>query len=235
MLKRSNYVHIWDELSREKSMVFLSGPRQCGRTTLAKMISEEYTNRTYFNWDVITDKRKLIEDPYFFQGIERQDTSTPLVVLDEIHKYKDWRNYLKGAYDRFREQYIFLVTGSGRLDLHQRGGDSLAGRYYSFHLWPLTCAELNSSNSSLTQFRKDPLRVCETNREDCQATMERLLAFSGFPEPYLAAKQTTYRRWSRTYHRQLVREDIRDLTDVKHIDDIEILFSLLPSKVGALE
>ncbi len=233
MLKRSPYVNVWETLSSEKSMVFLSGPRQCGKTTLAKMIAEGYANRTYFNWDIITDKRRLIEDPYFFQDDERKDLSNPLVVLDEIHKYKDWRNYLKGVYDRFHEQYVFLVTGSGRLDLHRRGGDSLAGRYHAFHLWPLTCAELHCQNSSLDQFREHPLRVCEDDRESCQTTMERLLMFSGFPEPYLAAKQASYRRWSRTYHKQIVREDIRDLTDVKQVDDIEILFSLLPSKVGA--
>lgn len=233
MLSRSPYVGIWEELSDEKSMVFLSGPRQCGKTTLARMISEGYANSTYFNWDVATDKRRLIDDPYFFQDIERRDMSTPLVVLDEIHKYKDWRNYLKGAYDRFRDQYLFLVTGSGRLDLYRRGGDSLAGRYYAFHLWPLTCAELQSRNASLEQFQADPLRICRRDRSLCQATLERLLQFSGFPEPYLAAKRTTYRRWSRLYHRQVVREDVRDLTDVKHIDDIEILLSLLPSKVGA--
>ena len=149
MLKRSPFVRIWEELVREKSMVFLSGPRQCGKTTLAKMIADGYNNSTYFNWDVLTDKRRLIDDPYFFQDIERKDFSTPSIVLDEIHKYKDWRSYLKGAYDRFHEQYIFLVTGSGRLDLYRRGGESLAGRYRHFHLWPLTCAELQGQNRSL--------------------------------------------------------------------------------------
>ena len=233
MLKRSPFVRVWDELVREKSMVFMSGPRQCGKTTLAKMIAEGYENSTYLNWDVLTDKRRLIEDPYFFQDIERKDTSTPLVVLDEVHKYKGRRGYLKGAYDRFHEQYIFLVTGSGRLDLYRRGGESLAGRYRHFHLWPLTCAELHGRNRSLGQFRDDPLDVSEKNRKACQTTLECLLEFSGFPEPFLAARRTSYRRWSRSYHRQIVREDVRDLTDVKHIDDVEILFALLPSKVGA--
>jgi len=233
MLDRSPYVRIWQELAREKNMVFLSGPRQCGKTTLAKMISERFANSIYVNWDVVTDKRRVIQDPYFFQSVERVDESTPLVVLDEIHKYKDWKNYLKGVYDRFSRQYVFFVTGSGRLDVSRRGGDSLAGRYYSFHLWPLTCAELHHRDSTIEQFRDNPLRVCREGRAEQQATLERLLSFSGFPEPYLAAKKTTYRRWARAYHRQIVREDVRDLTDLKHIDDVEILFSLLPSKVGA--
>ncbi len=233
MLQRAPYVRIWKELSGEKSMVLLSGPRQCGKTTLAKMIAEGFANSLYFNWDVITDKRRLIEDPFFFQNLVRKDASTPLVLLDEIHKYKDWKNYLKGVYDRFHDEFLFLVSGSGRLDLYQRGGDSLAGRYYPFHLWPLTLAELHGQGNTLQQFRRDPLRVCDNDRAAFEATWQKLARFSGFPEPYLAAKEATYRRWSRTYHRQLIREDIRDLTDVKNIDDMEILFSLLPSKVGA--
>lgn len=233
MLKRPMYSRIWTELSAEKSLVLLSGPRQCGKTTLAKMIAEGISNNLYLNWDVITDKRKLVEEPYFFQDILRKDRSTPLIVLDEIHKYKDWKNYLKGAYDRFHDQFLFLVTGSGRLDLFQRGGDSLAGRYFDFHLWPLTLGELHGQGITLPQFRDDPLRLCDTDRAACQASLQRLTAFSGFPEPYLVGKETTYRRWARTYHRQLIREDIRDVTAIKNIDDVETLFHLLPSKVGA--
>ncbi|MCK4413737.1 MAG: ATP-binding protein [Candidatus Eisenbacteria sp.] len=233
MLKRVPYVRIWKELSAEKSMVLLAGPRQCGKTTLAKMISAGFANSLYFNWDIATDKRKLVKDPFFFQNLARKDSSRPLVLLDEIHKYKDWKNYLKGVYDRFHEEYLFLVSGSGRLDLYQKGGDSLAGRYYLFHLWPLTLAELHDQDSSLREFKVDPLRVCTDDQAAFDASWQRLAAFSGFPEPYLAAKETGYRRWSRTYHRQLIREDIRDLTDVRNIDDVEILFSLLPARVGA--
>ncbi len=233
MLARQPYVRMWEELAAEKRMVLLAGPRQCGKTTLAKMIAARFTNSLYFNWDIITDKQRLIADPYFFQDILRKDASTPLILFDEIHKYKGWKNYLKGVYDRFHDGYHFLVSGSGRLDLYQKGGDSLAGRYYAFHLWPLTLGELHSQGNTLDRFRQDPLHVCARDREDCQAAWRRLSSFSGFPEPYLAGRATTYRRWSSAYHRQLIREDIRDLTDVKNIDDLEILFALLPSRVGA--
>jgi len=200
---------------------------------LAKLIAQKFTNQLYFNWDVITDKKRLIQDPYFFQNLRRQDESMPLVILDEIHKYKDWKNYLKGVYDGFHNDFLFMVSGSGRLDLYQRGGDSLAGRYYLFRLWPLTLAELAGGKITLDAFLNDPLRVCSNNTASHKDIWQRLREFSGFPEPYLAGKNTTYRRWSRAYHRQLVREDIRDLTDVKNVDDMEILFSLLPSKVGS--
>ncbi len=233
MLDRPLYRRVWKELSADKSLVLLSGPRQCGKTTLARLIAQEFSNSAYFNWDIITDKRRLIREPYFFQDIERRDPSTPLVVLDEIHKYKQWKNYLKGISDGFGDRFLFLVTGSGRLDLYQRGGDSLAGRYNAFRLWPFTLGELHGEQTSLARFLKDPLRLPGSDEAACRASLATLMAFSGFPEPYLAARPTTYRRWTRNYHRQLIREDVRDLTAIRNIDDVEILFHLLPSKVGS--
>ena len=144
MESRDLYVDIWRELAAEKSMVFLTGPRQSGKTTLAEIISETYTNKVYFNWDIAEHRARLIENPTFFEAVERKDPSIPLIVFDEIHKYKEWKNYLKGVYDQFHDRYQFLVSGSGRLDIYQRGGDSLAGRYYLFHLWPLPFANLET-------------------------------------------------------------------------------------------
>jgi len=136
METRDPYLKIWQELAREKSMVFLVGPRQVGKTTLTQIISRSFPNNLYFNWDIPQHKTRLMENPTFFQEIKRRDPSTPLIIFDEIHKYKDWKNYLKGAYDQFHDRYQFLVSGSGRLDIYQKGGDSLAGRYFLFHLWP---------------------------------------------------------------------------------------------------
>ena len=224
---------MWRELAGDKSMVFLAGPRQCGKTTLANMLAEEYNNTLYFNWDIISDKRRLIEDPYFFQKIIRKDESKPLIIFDEIHKYKEWKNYLKGVYDRFQSEYQFLVSGSGRLDLYQKGGDSPAGRYYAFHLWPFTLGELSGRRNTINDFARNPTMPSTKNTAAAQSIWERLKANTGFPEPYLANKPTTYRRWSTTYHRQLIREDIRDLSGIKRTNEIEILFALLPSKVGS--
>ena len=134
MIERPMYEALWADLVKVKSMVFMSGPRQSGKTTFAKRAAATFSNQLYFNWDFAADKRRLIEDPAFFRQLERKDRSTPLVVLDEIHKYRKWKNYLKGVYDKFSEEYKFLVLGSGRLDLFQKGGDSLAGRYFQFRL-----------------------------------------------------------------------------------------------------
>jgi hypothetical protein len=161
------------------------------------------------------------------------DTSVPLIIFDEIHKYKDWKNYLKGVYDEFREEFKFLISGSGRLDIYQKGGDSLAGRYYLFHLFPFTIAELGGMNRPFEEFMSDPLHITMKKSDTLKDIWRQLSTLSGFPEPYLSGRETTYRRWSNTYTRQLVREDIRDLTDIKSVQDIETLYTLLPSKIGS--
>jgi len=233
MLHRILYKKIWDELSLEKAMIFLSGPRQCGKTTLTKLISEEYPNKLYFNWDILSHREKLLKNSTFFEEVVRRDESKPLIILDEIHKYRDWKNYLKGIYDQYYDSYKFLVSGSGRLDIYQKGGDSLAGRYFMFHLWPFTVAELAEQPALFDQFISDPLRVATERSLELKQIWENLSELSGFPEPYLSGKPSTWRRWSNGYAQQLIREDIRDLTDIKSSAAMETLFHLLPSKIGS--
>lgn len=233
-LIRKQYIGLWEELVKEKSLIFLAGPRQAGKTTLAKHISSSFVNHTYFNWDIISDKKKIIEDPVFFQGINRLDDSNPLVVFDEIHKYKDWKNYLKGIFDEFHQEYYFLVSGSGRLDLYKSGGESLAGRYLMFHLFPFTVSELSHNKRSWKEFVRDPLQGFKINKPDATAAIwSRLSELSGFPEPYLKQKRSFWVQWSANYHKQIIREDIRDMSGIKKINELEILYSLLPSKIGS--
>ncbi len=232
-MERPLYRVVWKDLSRTKAMIFLSGPRQAGKTTFAKQIAkDEFSQHIYFNWDLVTDKKKLVENPLFFEEIERKDAAAPLVVFDEIHKYRKWKNYLKGIYDRFSDFYRFLVLGSGRLNVFQKGGDSLAGRYFQFNLWPFTLAELAGQRLTFKEFVKNPLHFSSQD-SNAEKIWESLFHLSGFPEPYLAGEETVYRRWSRTYHQQLIREDIRNMTEIKNIDEVEILFSLLPSRLGS--
>jgi predicted AAA+ superfamily ATPase len=233
MVERPLYLKMWEELSDEKSMVFLAGPRQSGKTTLGDLISRRFINHRYFNWDIPDHRTEFINNPAFFTEMPRRDNSLPLVVFDEIHKYRDWKNYLKGVFDQFKDAYQFLISGSGRLDLYQRGADSLAGRYFLFHIWPFTIAELGGKSVAMDDFINDPLGVTMAGRKKIETIWETLSRFSGFPEPYLRANPTSYRRWSNTYSRQLIREDIRDLTGIKSIMDVETLYILLPSKVGS--
>ncbi len=233
MKKRQLYQNIWEELSSEKGMIFLTGPRQAGKTTLAKLISRGYPNHFYANWDIAEDRVRFLESPLFFTELRRKDGSTPLIVFDEIHKFRDWKNYLKGIFDDFHKEYQFLISGSGRLDTYQKGADSLAGRYFLFHLWPLTISELAGTNQAIDDFLDNPLHVSMDNTREFHDVWNDLQEYSGFPEPFLSGKKTTYRRWANTYTKQIIHEDIRDLTDLKSIVDIETLYYLLPSKVGS--
>ena len=153
--------------------------------------------------------------------------------MDEIHKYRDWKNYLKGVFDQFKDEFLFLISGSGRLDIYQKGGDSLAGRYYQFHLWPFTLAELSGIERTVDDFRKRPLEINTESANELENTWATLGRLSGFPEPFLTGREASYRRWTNTYSRQLIREDIRDLTNIRDIGDLETLYYLLPSKVGS--
>ena len=234
MLKRTLYTNLWEQLSSEKQMIFLSGPRQVGKTTLAQEIAKKFVNNIYFNWDVIDNKKLLVKNPTFFEDINRKDESIPLVIFDEIHKYKRWKNYLKGAYDQFVQDYKFLISGSGRLDLYQKGGDSLAGRYFQFHLFPFTIAELSGKNRNLQEFLQTPLNNFDLNDQHITyETWQALYNLGGFPEPFVKAKKTFYTKWARNYISQIVREDIRDIHGIQNISDIEILFTLLPSRIGS--
>lgn len=233
MERRSSYLKIWETLAAEKGMIFLAGPRQAGKTTLARIIAEGFPNTLYCNWDIPDHRARLLENPAFFTSLPRRDASRPLIVFDEIHKYRDWKNYLKGVYDQFHEEYRFLVTGSGRLDLYQKGGDSLAGRYLLFHLWPFTMGEIFASNGSLDAFLGNPLNIVMEDADAVSATWEKLESLSGFPEPFLNGKPASWRRWSNGYSRQLIREDIREMSDIRSVTDMETLYHLLPSRVGS--
>ncbi len=234
MLDRPLYRNLFKELTKEKRMVFMAGARRVGKTTLGDMIAETFANRVYLNWEIPEDRARLIRNPVFFEEVERRDESAPFVMFDEINRYRGWRSYLKGAHDRVEGDYQFVVAGSSRLDYPQRRGDSLAGRYYLLHLWPFTLAELGRANLRTEEFFGNPQQVSMNRHSELKELWRTLCEQSGFPEPYLAGRKTAYRRWSTAYAGQVIREDIRDATGIKAIDELETLYQLLPSQVGQL-
>lgn len=183
-----------------KKMVVVAGPRQVGKTTLAKDLLGDGPG--YLNWDV-AEHRELI--------LRGELPPGDLLVLDEIHKYRSWRNYLKGLFDSGQWPGI-LVTGSARLDLYRRGGDSLQGRYHFLRLLPLSVAELGLGSAD---------------------ELSGLLELGGFPEPYFSSSQVEARRWSLEYRQRLLEGDVQTLERVQDMGNLELLMLRLPELVGS--
>lgn len=230
MTKRGYYKRIWADFDKEKHLVLVSGPRQAGKTTFAKDIASQEPVSLYFNYDIPDNKVKILKNPTFFEEVDREKGKPPLIILDEIHKYRDWKNYLKGIYDGYSDEFRFLATGSGRLELSRKKGDSLAGRYLHFHLYPFTVGELFASSTGMDD--KHLLSEIPEQNRKAQEAWEAMLHVSGFPEPFLKGTKMKYRRWTKSYHSQVIRDDIRDEYAVRQIDTMEALYFLLSECVG---
>lgn len=184
----------------ERKMVFLGGPRQVGKTTLAQSFGPK---ESYLNWDDVEDRDRILR---------RILPSQRLWIFDEIHKYRQWRGYLKGLYDKNKSERKILVTGSARLDLLRYSGDSLQGRYHFLRLYPLTTDELRISTL------KD---------------IKSLLRLSGFPEPFLGSTEVEAKRWSREYRQRILRDDINSVERISDLGQAELLLMRLPELVAS--
>jgi len=204
MQKTTRYIkaHILKDL--EKKMVFIGGPKQVGKTTLAKSFIK--SNENYINYDNLIDRKNIINLNIFQKN--------GLLVIDEIHKYRHWRSLLKGIYDKNFPSINFLITGSARLDHFRKGGDSLLGRYHYYRLHPFTLPELS--------------KKCE--KDLCNL----LLDFGGFPESLFSNSKRTLKRWNNERIYRVIDQDIRDLYNIKEISNIEILLESIPSKITSL-
>ena len=204
-------------------MVFVAGPRQVGKTTLARSLPGAEAG--YLNWDIAEDRERILR---------RKLPAAALWVFDEIHKYRDWRNYLKGLYDASVARAPsrtgrrsgpavqapiasevgrrILVTGSARLDAYRFGGDSLQGRFHLLRLHPLSAAELGLRKA---------------------VELQDLLRLGGFPEPYLGGSEVEARRWSREHRTLLIREEVTSLERIQDLGRLELLMLRLPDLVGS--
>ena len=190
------------EQDLQDKMVLVSGPRQSGKTTLARaLLARRYRTQEqrYLNWDGDEARTRILAREFPREGV---------VVFDELHKFSRWRNFLKGLYDSHHATMRILVTGSARLDLYRRGGDSLQGRYHHLRLYPFSLREIGCSVADL-------------------------MALGPFPEPLLSGSVQKARRWSREYRTRLVREDVASLERVEEMGALEQLSLRLPALVGS--
>lgn len=185
----------------DRKMVFVAGPRQVGKTTLARSLPGGRAG--YLNWDAPEHRERILK---------RELPPSRLWVFDELHKYRRWRNYLKGLFDTRAPRQRILVIGSARLEFYRFGGDSLQGRYHLLRLHPLSAAELD--------LRTEPQLL-------------DLLTLGGFPEPYFTGSETEARRWSREHRTLLIREEVTSLERVQDLGHLELLALRLPELVGS--
>lgn len=190
----------------QQKMVFVGGPRQVGKTTLAKfLLGPAAVKAAYLNWDVADHRSRLMS--------EQLPVKQKLIVLDEVHKYRHWRRLVKGFFDLYGPQMQLLVTGSARLDHYRKGGDSLLGRYYYRRLHPFSLMEMNSTPK--------------------HSDLEMLLRFGGFPDPLTKSDDRHWRRWQRERVVRVVNDDLRDLETVREVSSVGLLAHTLPEKIGS--
>lgn len=201
-MRRLQKEHILRDL--KKKMVFIVGPRQVGKTWLAKDIMKSYEEPVYLNFDGLKDRKVIMEQSWY--------ADSDLIIFDEIHKMREWKNYIKGVFDTKKDFQQIIVTGSARLESFRKTGDSLAGRYFLHHLLPFSLKELE--NTELAD------------------SLDLLIGRGGFPEPLLSDPDISG-RWRNQYTESLLRYDIVDFQNISHIRNIELLFNMIRDRVGS--
>jgi predicted AAA+ superfamily ATPase len=204
-LQRSLFAPIQRDLN--KKIVILSGPRQCGKTTLSKSLFP--ASMDYLTYDAPEDRAQILNREW--------DRTKALVIFDELHKMPKWKAWLKGIYDKEGNSPRLLVTGSARLDTFRKTGDSLAGRHFSFRLHPFDLKELAANRYPLAA-------------DDC---LERILNVGGYPEPFLQGDVPHYNRWRRGHLDLILRQDLPDFQTVRDTQSITLLIELLRQRVGS--
>lgn len=220
---KERYLYSWIKKDLNKKMVFLSGPRQVGKTTLAILLGrQEFRHVEYLNWDDPDHQKRILQ--------RRFSKEAKLLIFDEIHKLSHWKTYLKGLYDTHKDQYRILVTGSARLDTFRRGGDSLLGRYHSYRLHPFSLAELlEIPFPDIQPFSEIIFPI----HRHADTILKDLDVFGGFPEIVLKKDLRDRNRWHAARLDRLIKGDIRDTSLLRDISSLLMLATLLPSKVGS--
>lgn len=215
-----------------EKMMLLAGPRQVGKTTLAKQTLETWQDKgVYLNWDIASHRKRIFSGEDLLAEWRRPD-KRPMIIFDELHKMRRFKSWLKGFYDEHGDDAAIWVTGSGRLDLYQKGGDSLLGRYFLYRMHPISLGEVQgiTTEDSLTGPEEGWNLFADGDITD--RDIDPLLHLGGFPEPYLKQEQTFHGRWLRSRRERITHEDVRDLTRIEDLDRLEYLVQLLNPRIA---
>ena len=212
-----------------RQMLFLAGPRQVGKTTAARSAGERFASVAYLNWDDVDAREIILRGTSAIAeaaGLAQLQPEAPLLILDELHRYRDWKPLLKGLFDTREAQLRILVTGSARLDVFGAGGESLMGRYLRYRMHPLSVAELLDPEPHE--------ELVSPPRPGADDALDRLLRWGGFPEPLVRESPRFSRQWRGLRDHQLFREELRDLTRIQQLGQVELLAKLVRERVGQL-
>jgi len=211
-----------EHLTAHRQMAFVSGPRQVGKTTTCRNHADSYVN-----WDNIDDREQILGGPAKLVerlNLHRLSKTIPVALFDELHKHPHWKQFLKGFFDTYADQIHIMVTGSSRMEVYRRGGDSLMGRYFLYRMHPFSVAE------TLCRDLPDPKRIVRSPKKVKEQDFNALWNHGGYPEPFLKRDPRFSRRWQSLRSEQLLREDIRDLTQIQQIDQLAMLVNLLTDR-----
>jgi len=219
---------IKEHLSQYGQMVFLAGPRQIGKSTIATRTKNLSPHNKSFNWDKLKDREEIVSGTSIVKGLPLDALlkTRPIIIFDEIHKYSHWKTFLKGLIDEHKTKLHIIVTGSCKLDVYRKGGDSLMGRYFLYHIHPISVAELLRTNI--------PDQPISTPQKIKQDLFDSLLEFGGFPEPFIKQNKRFYSSWQNLRRQQMIKEDIRDLSQIQEISQLELLSFTLQHQTGQL-
>ncbi len=213
---------IREHLAQNRQMLFLSGPRQVGKTTVCRGFET-----VYINWDDQDAQAAVLKGPAAIAqcaGLHKLQSEKPVLVFDELHRYSRWKIFLKGFFDVYGQDVKIIVTGSSRLDVFKRGGDSLMGRYFLYRMHPFTVAELVRPAISQT-LHSPPTRLPDDE-------WSALWTFGGYPEPFVRRNPRFSTRWQNLRRTQLLREDVRELTRIQELDQLVALAAVLAERSG---
>lgn len=206
-------------------VVFLAGPRQSGKSTLAEHVAGK--DMPYLTLDDSTTLQAAANDPAgFIKGLD-------CAVIDEIQRLPELLLPIKASVDRDPRPGRFLLTGSANIMTLPKVADSLAGRMEIIRLLPLAQAELCARQPTFLESMMAG-RTPAAGAPLYQGTLVEAVLTGGYPEAITRQRPVRRQTWHLDYVNAIVQRDVRDIAQVEHLDKMPKLLRILAEHSGQL-